>query len=176
MNTLNDIISVKELKTKINQDKSFEEALIKSEIRSQAFTMNNVYKPTTEISKYLKVGCDMGFNIVGNRIDFDLIKPGTEANDIMNEITEFKNDIINKVNNVIKQWLNTPDIPKDNRLFIDIDLNRLLNKYKVDPQASSIYSFHWLIVILKKLGYEVRIYNTDNVEKPLSYKILLTWE
>ena len=171
MNTLNDIISVKELKTKINQDKSFEEALIRSEIRSQAFTMNVVYKPTTEISKYLKVACDMGFNIAGNRIDFDLVKPGTEANDIMNEITEFKNDIINKVNNTIKGWLDTP---KDNRLFIDIDLSKLLNKYKVEPQASSLYSFHWLIVILKKLGYEA--YTTDNTGKPLSYRIVLTWE
>ena len=171
MNTLNDIISVKELKTKINQDKSFEEALIRSEIRSQTFTMNVVYKPTTEISKYLKVACDMGFNIAGNRIDFDLIKPGTEANDIMNEITEFKNDIINKVNSAIKGWLDTP---KDNRLFIDIDLNKLLNKYKVEPQASTLYSFHWLIVILKKLGYEA--YTTDNTGKPLSYRIVLTWE
>jgi len=176
MNTLNDIISVKELKTKINQDKSFEEALIRSEIRSQAFTMNTVYKPTTEISKYLKVACDMGFNIAGNRIDFDLIKPGTEANDIMNEITEFKNDIINKVNNAIKEWLSITDTPKENRLFIDIDLNKLLNKYKVDPQTSPRYSFHWLIVILKKLGYEVCIYNNDNAVKPLSYKFILTWE
>ena len=175
MNTLNNIISVKELKSKIDRDKSFQEALIRSEIRSQAFTMNTVYKPTTEISKYLKVACDMGFNISGNRIDFDLVKPSTEANDIMNEITEFKNDIINKVNSAIKGWLDTP---KDNRLFIDIDLNKLLTKYKVDPQSSSLYSFHWLIVILKKLGYEVCIYNNieNNAGKPLSYRIALTWE
>ena len=173
MNTLNNIISVNELKTKINQDKSFEDALIKSDIRSQAFTMNTVYKPTTEISKYLIVGCDMGFNIVGNRIDFELIKPSTEANDIMNELNEFKNDIIDKVNKAIKEWL---VIPKDNRIFIDIDLSKLLNKYKVEPQASPRYSFHWLIIILKKLGYEVCIYDNANAGNPLSYKIVLTWD
>lgn len=173
MNTLNDIISVKELKSKIDQDKSFEEALIKSEIRRQAFTMNNIYKPTTEISKYLKVGYDMGFNIAGNRIDFDLIKPGTEANDIMNEVNEFKNDIIDQVNSGIKQWTTS----KENKINVFINLNKLLNKYKVDRLPSSVYSFTWLSSILKQAGYNPDIHNfscdNDNI---IGYSVILTWE
>lgn len=174
MNTLNDIISVKELKSKIDQDKSFEEALIKSGIRKIAFSMFPTHAPTDDIENVLRIAKDMGFYVgTSYTIHFDLITPGTEANDIMNEVNEFKNDIIDQVNNGIKQWTTS----KENKINAFINLNKLLNKYKVDRLPSLAYSFTWLSSILKQAGYNPDIHNfscdNDNI---IGYSVILTWD
>ena len=167
---LDDIIPVEELENNLK----IKERTEKDYIRSYAFSMFDTHASTdSNVRNILRIAKEMGFYVgTSYTIHFDLVTPGTEANDIMNEVIEFKNDIIAKINNAIKQWDS-----EENRIVVFINLNNLLNKYKVYRLSSSSYSFTWLKPILKQAGYDSYIQNcrNDNVNI-IVYSIALAWE
>ncbi len=157
MNTLNDIISVDELKSDLKVKRMTE----KDHIRSLAFTMVNTVDPIfIEEDKLIKVAQDMGFQLVkvnsenlntNFTISFTDPKPNSEAYKIMEEVNEFKNDIINKVNNEIKLHKEIYDGSKT--ITIILNLEEFLRKYKVIPLYNDRYSLKWLSDKVTKAGY-----------------------
>jgi hypothetical protein len=179
VDSLNNIIYLvdlkKELKIKKESNDRYDEFKNKIRIMSLAFSMNEVYSPSSHEKDILHVANDMGF-FVDKEIHFDFTRPDSEANKIMVEVNSFKNDIIDQINEAIKKFKDNYD--GYNEIEVKIDLETLLDKYDIQPLLfHTDYSFQWLKNKLHSAGYIDYTIDYIGVDQDcLIYKICISWE